>query len=352
MKEDLHICIMAGGAGTRFWPMSTEEKPKQFIDVLNVGRTLLQMTYDRALQLVPSTHIWIMTNAKYYNLVQAQLPELSKNNILLEPQRKNTAPAIAYAAVKLRAVNEQAIMVVLSSDHVIQKEKEFLACLNIGVNQVVDKDAIVTLGIQPTQPHTGYGYIQFEKSDEEAKKVLRFVEKPNAPTAAGYISEGNYLWNAGIFIWRCSKVLKELSSHAKDIFEIFDTFGQSIGSPEENTALMVAFDQCRSESIDYAVMEKAEMVYTVPADIGWSDLGTWGSLHEMIREDSANHNTIHAGNQAVIEEVKDTIIRLPENRKAMIRGLDGFIVAWEEEGLLIYPLKEEQFIKQSLQKLT
>lgn len=341
---------MAGGAGTRFWPMSTEEKPKQFIDVLHQGRTLLQMTYDRALSMVSPDQIWVMTHAKYHHLVRSQLPDLPESNIMLEPQRKNTAPAIAYAAYKLKSVDEQAIMVVLSSDHVIMKDKSFINCIEEGVLHVSQNDSIVTLGIKPTEPHTGYGYIQFEDSDSTAKRVLRFVEKPNATTAVTYLRSGDYLWNAGIFIWSIEKVIHELTMHAGDICDIFRAFSASIGSSNESKALMIAFDQCRSESIDYAIMEKADRIYTIPADIGWSDLGTWGSLYSMTKDGEAK-NSLSFGPQVVIEDICHSVIRLPQDKKAIIKGLDGYVVAWEEDGLLIYPIKEEQQIKQSLQKL-
>ena len=350
MNKHVHVCIMAGGAGTRFWPMSVEEKPKQFIDVLGNGRSLLQMTYDRALALVPSSQIWIMTHAKYQDEVSSQLPDLNVSNILLEPERKNTAPAIAYACIKLMARDPESVMVLLSSDHVILKEEAFKNDLQTGIDCVEAHDAIFTLGIQPTEPHTGYGYIQFDAGEESVKKVKRFVEKPALPQAKEYYLSGDYLWNAGIFIWHTKRIWEELRNHSAGIFEAFKKVQDHISTSNESRAVEDAFKETPSESIDYAVMEKVVGIYTKPSDIGWSDLGTWGSLYGLI-EKNEDGNAFSFDNNLILENVQNSLIKLPKGQNAIIRGLDGFVVAWQDGGLLIYPIIEEQSIKRSLKSL-
>lgn len=350
MNKHVHVCIMAGGAGTRFWPMSVEEKPKQFIDVLGTGRSLLKMTYDRALALVPSSQIWIMTHAKYLHEVSSQLPDLNVSNILLEPERKNTAPAIAYACIKLMARDPDSVMVLLSSDHVILKEEAFKNDLQMGINYVEANDAIFTLGIQPTEPHTGYGYIQFDSGEEPVKKVKRFVEKPALTQAKEYYLSGDYLWNAGIFIWHTRRIWKELRSHSVEIFEAFKKAQVHLSTNNESRAVEDAFKETPSESIDYAVMEKVVGIYTKPSDIGWSDLGTWGSLYGLI-EKNEDGNAFSSDSNLILENVQNSLIKLPKGQHAIIRGLDGFVVAWQDGGLLIYPIIEEQSIKRSLKSL-
>lgn len=351
MNKHAHVCIMAGGAGTRFWPMSIEEKPKQFIDVLGTGRSLLQMTYDRALALVPPSQIWIMTHAKYLDEVSRQLPELDVSNILLEPERKNTAPAIAYACIKLMDRDPESVMVLLSSDHVILKEEAFKSDLQTGIDYVEAHDAIFTLGIQPTEPHTGYGYIQYESGADPIKKVKRFVEKPALPQAKEYYLSGEYLWNAGIFIWQTRRIWEELRRHSVGIFEAFDQVRVHISTTHEADAVKNAFEITPSESIDYAVMEKVSGIYTKPSEIGWSDLGTWGSLYGLI-EKRENGNAFSSSSNLILENVQNSLIKLPDGQQAIIRGLDGFVVAWQDGGLLIYPISEEQSIKSSLKSLS
>lgn len=350
MDVPTHICIMAGGAGTRFWPMSTEEKPKQFIDVLDVGRSLIQLTYDRAIQLTSPDRIWIMTHQKYKHIVQDQLKDIPERNILLEPERKNTAPAIAFAAMKVKSEDKDGIMVMLSSDHIILKEAAFLADINAGVEHVAKHDCIFTLGIQPTKPHTGYGYIQFETGNPAIKPVKRFVEKPAYETAKEYINSGDYLWNAGIFIWKATRVLEDLKQYSRPIYDAFAPLETAISTADEARVIKKAFNDTPSESIDYAVMEHARDIFTRPSDIGWSDLGTWGSLYEMKSKNGIqNITTVSA--DIVAENCTNCLIRIPAGKQAIVKSLSGYVVAWQDGGLLIYPLKDEQQLKGSLKKL-
>ena len=351
MKDNhIHVCIMAGGAGTRFWPMSTEHTPKQFIDVLGVGHSLLQMTYNRALQITSPDNIWILTHEKYNQIVLDQLPSHPVGQIILEPLRKNTAPAIALAALKLHHRDPESIMVMLSSDHVILKEQTFAEDILTGVAHVEQHDSIVTLGIKPNRPHTGYGYIQFAESSDSLKPVYRFVEKPEEQLARQFVESGEYLWNAGIFIWSATRILRELNQHAKDIYNTFAQVTPYIDTAQETERIMQAFELTRSESIDFAVMEHLKDIYTKPSDIGWSDLGTWGALHELLDKDEDGNN-VQQSSSIILEECKSSVVRIPINKKAIVKGLEGFVVAWEEEGLLIYPLEREQELKGSLGKL-
>ncbi len=350
MDMKTHVCIMAGGAGTRFWPMSTEEMPKQFIDVLDVGKSLLQLTYDRAIRLTSPDRIWIMTHEKYQSIVVSQLPDIKAENILLEPARRNTAPAIAYAANKIIAKDKDGIMVMLSSDHVILKEDAFVSDTQSGIQHVHSHNSIFTLGIQPTKPHTGYGYIQYEKASDSIKPVLRFVEKPGHDTAKAYLESGDYLWNAGIFIWKASRVMEDLKAHAPEIYQAFQPLSEAIGKPEEHDAVSKAFAITPSQSIDYAIMEHADDICTKPSDIGWSDLGTWGALYDMKRQGTKD-NIVSPGAMIVMEDCENCLIRIPEGKQAIVKSLNHYVVAWQEGGLLIYPIQDEQKLKSSLSQL-
>ena len=278
---------MAGGVGSRFWPASTEETPKQFLDILGVGKSLIRLTFERFLNLVPANRILIVTNKKYKKITQEHLPEIPEENILCEPSRNNTGPCVAYTALRLQAVNPDAIFVTAPSDHVILKEKDFLDRIKEAFSFVEQNDAIVTLGIQPTRPDTGYGYIQMnEKGNTEGpKSVSAFKEKPNLETAKEYLADGGYLWNAGIFIWKAKELLVSFDKNEPEITKVLSEDIAKFNTPNEQSYIDKVYPNTPSISVDYAILERAENVFTIPADIGWSDLGTWNSLHAYLDKD-------------------------------------------------------------------
>ena len=341
-----YIVIMAGGVGSRFWPASTIDKPKQFLDILGIGKSLIRMTFERCLALVSADKILILTNQKYKVLVQEHLPEIPESNILLEPSMNNTAPCIAYAALRLRKMNGDGVMAVLPSDHIILKEKEYTEIMLRGFEYAEKQNALVTLGIQPTRPDTGYGYIEFEQNDSkkinEIKKVLSFKEKPDALTASQYLRQGNYLWNAGMFIWRLDVILDAFHHYEPQITEVLAQDTGQLGGPSEQDYINNVYPLTKSVSIDYAIMEKAKNVYTIPADIGWSDLGTWNSLHSYLMRDN---DMVVIGENVHLFECKNIIVRSDNTKTIVIKGLNNFIVVDEEGALLIYPKDEEQSIK-------
>lgn len=342
-----YVVIMAGGVGSRFWPSSTEERPKQFLDILGVGKSLLRMTYERCLKFVHNENIIVITNSRYFGLVKNEIPELDENNILLEPSRNNTAPCLAYACLRIRAVSENAVFAVLPSDHVILKEDEFAALMKKSMEYAAKQEAIVTLGISPTRPDTGYGYIRMEKEGKTPHKVKAFVEKPNIELAESYLQSGEYLWNAGIFIWSVSTLLKAFSMHEPSILSILDAQPEVYNTSIEQAYIDKVYPSTKNISIDFAILEKADNVFTLPADIGWSDLGTWGSLFDYKEKDD-NSNVKLKGESVYLQDVKNCLIRTPEQKKVIIRGLTGFVVVDEQDALLIYPLDKEQEIKNAI----
>lgn len=351
-----YIAIMAGGVGSRFWPSSTETKPKQFLDILGVGRSLMQMTYDRCLKIVPNENILIVTNQKYKALIQEQLPDLPEQNILCEPSRNNTAPCVAYTALHINARDNDAVFAVLPSDHVILKEQEYIDRLNQAFEYAKAHEAIVTLGIQPTRPDTGYGYIEMNKSELDAStisnpilKVTSFKEKPNKETAEDYISQGNYLWNAGMFVWSVSTILSSFEQNEPEILKVLNEDASKYATSAEQAYIDEVYPNTKSISVDYAILEKASNVYTIPADIGWSDLGTWNSLHAYI--DKNENECAVIGEKTFLLDTKNTIVRSDSSKIVVIKGLEDYIVVDEPEALLIYPKSQEQEIKQVVRDL-
>lgn len=340
--NNYYILIMAGGVGSRFWPASREDRPKQFLDILGTGKSLIQMTYDRAVRLVPKENIFIATNERYRGLTQEHLPELNADQILCEPSRNNTAPCIAYAALKFNLKNENSVFAVLPSDHVILKEDNYIKLMQQAFEYASNNDALVTLGITPTRPDTGYGYIETE-GNESILKVKAFKEKPDTNTAQNYLSSGNYLWNAGMFIWSSKSILHAFKKHADDITEILFTDRSKYNTPEEQEYINSAYPNTRSISIDYAILESADNVYTIPADIGWSDLGTWSSLHAYLDKDG-NQNALQGNINDI--DLKNNLIRIPKDKLAVIKGLENYIIIDDEDVLLIYPKEMEQEIKE------
>ena len=351
MNKDTYVLIMAGGVGSRFWPKSRNHFPKQFIDILGIGNSLLQLTYERFLKICPKEQIYVLTNEGYAGLVAEQLPDVLQQNILLEPSRNNTAPCIAYAAYKIGQLNPNANIVVAPSDHLILKEKVFLNKVEQALNFSSKNDALLTLGITPTRPDTGYGYIQYQDSDiknqdvlSEIKKVNAFMEKPVIAKAEEYLKSGDYVWNAGIFIWTASSLKKAFEQYAPEIATLFESGLSFYNTIDEAKFIVENYPSSPNISIDYAILEKADNVYTIPADIGWSDLGTWASLH-AIGEKDVDNNMVNL-EKIHLKDTSNCIIHLPNDKAAVIRGLDNYIVVDDGEVLLIYPKSDEQEIKQ------
>ena len=343
-----HVVIMAGGIGSRFWPMSTEEKPKQFIDVLGVGRSLLQLTFDRFKGICNPENVWVLTNKNYADLVHEQLPEVPMGNILREPSRRNTAPCIAYVSWRIKNADTKANIVVTPSDHIVADTAEFRRVVTQCLKFTSESDAVVTLGMNPTRPETGYGYIQADLRspsvrNKEIFRVDQFREKPDLATAQQYVKQNNFFWNAGIFIWSASTIINAFRIYAPSIAKIFDDIREKLGTEEEQALIDERYPECESISVDYAIMEKAEEIFVCPADFGWSDLGTWGSLLLQSQRDLYGNAAI--GGNVSLYDTKNCIIHATEEKKVVVQGLDGYIVAEKNDTLLICKLSEEQRIK-------
>jgi mannose-1-phosphate guanylyltransferase len=343
-KSNNYVLIMAGGVGSRFWPKSRNHFPKQFIDILGIGKSLLQLTYERFEKICSKENIYILSNQQYLGLIQEQLKAIPVDNILLEPSRNNTAPCIAYASYKILKQNPNANIVVAPSDHLILKETEFLDKITQALYYTATNDALVTLGISPTRPDTGYGYINFQKEGiDGVHKVEKFLEKPVLEKAQEYLVSGDYLWNAGIFIWRAQSIQNAFKKYASQIHELFKQGDEVYNTSEESHFIVENYPKSPNISIDYAILEKADNVYTIHADIGWSDLGTWASLHEVADKD--NENNALSVDHLHIENTKNCIIHLPNGKAAVIKGLEDFIVVDDGKVLLIFPKGNEQEIK-------
>ena len=348
MSVNNHVVIMAGGVGSRFWPMSSKELPKQFIDVLGCGRTLLQLTADRFKGICLPENIWVVTSEQYAGIVREQLPDIPEENILKEPCRRNTAPCIAYVSWKIKARNPKANVVVTPSDHVVMNVQEFQRVINSAMNFTKDSDAILTLGMKPTRPETGYGYIETDLrassvTNKEVFRVDSFKEKPDADTAQHYIEQNNYFWNAGIFVWNISTIVNAFRIYCPAIAKIFENLRPHFYTPQEQEAVNREFPNCENISVDYAILEKAEEIFVFPADFGWSDLGTWGALYEQMPQD-LNKN-VCIGENIQLYDTRNCIIHTAQEKKVVVMGLDGFIVAEKDNALLICKASEEQKIK-------
>ncbi|MBQ9356500.1 MAG: mannose-1-phosphate guanylyltransferase [Prevotella sp.] len=348
-RANNHLVIMAGGVGSRFWPMSTPEKPKQFIDVLGTGQTLLQLTVLRFGDLVQPENVWVVTNEKYAETVHEQLPDMPRRNILCEPCRRNTAPCIAYVSWRIKSIDPKANIVVTPSDHIVTNIQEFQRVISECMDFTQDSDAIVTLGMKPTRPETGYGYIQADLSAASLrnKKIFRvdsFREKPDLATAEQYIQKNNYFWNSGLFIWNVSTIVNAFRVYQPKMAKIFEAMIPVYGTDGEQEEVNRQFPKCENISVDYAIMEKAEEIFVCPADFGWSDLGTWGSLLTQSHRDLYGNAAI--GPQISLFETHNCIIHTTQERRVVVQGLDGFIVAENDDTLLICKLSEEQRIKQ------
>jgi mannose-1-phosphate guanylyltransferase len=339
---------MAGGVGTRFWPMSTTGHPKQFLDILGTGRTLIQQTFDRFKELCPAQNIYVVTSESYLNLVSEQLPELPKENILTEPSRRNTAPCVAYASYKIHKLNPKAITVVAPSDHLITKEDTFTKAIKSCITKSKSEDCLVTLGIKPSRPDTGYGYIQFvdspvEEKDKRMYKVKTFTEKPDLDTAKFFIETGEFLWNSGIFIWSTKSIIDAFQKHDPELASLFKEGDEFYNTPKEKEFITKAYNVCKNDSIDYSVMEKAKNVYVRSSIIGWSDLGTWGSLYGHIKHDKGSNALV--GKNIIQYGCKNCIVHVPKDKLVVLQGLDDYIVVESDGVLMVCKKQDEQQIR-------
>ncbi len=340
-----YCVIMAGGIGSRFWPMSRQTHPKQFIDILGTGETLLQATYRRVKSIFPPENVLVVTNEDYVNIVAQQLPEIPKENILAEPLRKNTAPCIAYAAYKIRKRNPNATMLITPADHLVTKEEELVRILNMGIEYASENDVLLTMGIKPTRPDTGYGYIQFSQksnSNPEIKKVKTFTEKPEIEMARHFVSSGEFLWNSGMFIWKLKTFMEVFEKYMPEEFTLFNDAEAIMDTPAEAKVIEDVYQEVHNVSIDIGVMEKADNVYVVLADFGWSDLGTWGSLYDELKEDGSNSVV---GKNVMMYDSHHCMVHVPKDKLVVIQGLENCIVAESNGVLLICKMEDEQKIK-------
>ena len=350
MNKNYYAILMAGGVGSRFWPVSTEEFPKQFHDMLGTGDTLIQKTFQRLSRLIPKENIFILTNERYNDLVFEQLPEVTPRQVVLEPAMRNTAPCILYASLKIQKENPDAIMIVAPSDHWIEDETTFSKNVQQAFDFCSKNNALMTLGIQPTFPNTGYGYIEFDKTSAEAiKSVNQFREKPDYETAKEFISQGNFLWNAGIFMWSVKSVIDAFQSNQPNLYALFEKGISTYNTNLEADFIKDNYPLAENVSVDYAIMETSSNVYVIAAEFDWNDLGTWGSLYDKLDKDKSGNAVVHA--RTLTEDASGNMIRTKADKIVVIDGLNDYIIVDKEDVLLIYPKTKEQDIKKVLQKV-
>jgi len=344
MNKNYYAIIMAGGVGSRFWPVSTTEFPKQFHDMLGAGETLIQKTFSRLSKLIPVENILVLTNERYNSIVLEQLPSIKQEQVLLEPAMRNTAPCILYASLKIQKQNPDAVMVVAPSDHWIEDENAFAANLQQCFDFCSKENALMTLGIQPTFPNTGFGYIEYDKTDANSiKKVSQFREKPDYETAKAFLKSGNFLWNGGIFIWSAKSITEAFENFQPKMNTLFKNGVESYNTAAEKSFIEENYALAENVSIDYAVMESAKNVYVLPATFDWNDLGTWGSLHEKLDKDENNNSVVNA--KVLLLNSSNNIISTSLGKQVVIEGLDDYIIVDKDSVLLIYPKGKEQDIK-------
>lgn len=341
MNKNLYVVLMAGGVGVRFWPYSRNTRPKQFIDVLGTGKTLLQSTCDRFLPICPVENIYVVTHEEHAALVQEQLPQLKAEQILTEPMRKNTAACIAYANSKILTKDKDAVIVVSPADHLIMMEQEFQDIIKKAVDQAKTQDKLITLGISPTRPETGYGYIQYHQEKSFAKKVKTFTEKPELSLAKKFLESGDFVWNSGIFIWGVQAINDAFHQYLPEMAEVFDEIKPKFNTPEEKEAILGAYSQCKNISIDYGIMEKAQNVYVCLGNFTWSDLGSWGSIHEISPKDE-NNNVVSAN--TLMYDTRNCIIKGSPDKLIVVQGLNGYLVGEFGNVVIVCEKdREEQF---------
>jgi len=344
-----YCVIMAGGIGRRFWPLSKSNRPKQFLDILGTGRTFLQQTFDRLRKICPDENFYVVTSVDYKELVMMQLPEIKETQILLEPLRRNTAPCIAYACYKIQKIDPEANIIIAPSDHLIQQEEAFLGEIKKGLEFVAKNDALLTLGIRPNRPETGYGYIQIESTKavgevENLHKVKTFTEKPDLQIAKIFLESGEFFWNSGIFIWSLQSILKAFQTHLSWVSELFEKGNKLYGTSDEVHFLNKTYSECQNISIDYGIMEKATNVYVLCSDFGWSDLGTWRSLYENSPKDTQEN--VVSGENVLLYGSSGCIISMPDEKLVVLQGLEGYIVVESEGTLMVCRKEDEQQIRQ------
>jgi mannose-1-phosphate guanylyltransferase len=346
MNQNHYVAIMAGGIGSRFWPMSRSRYPKQFLDILGLGRTLIQQSYDRYSQVVPPENVFVVTSAEYVSIVKEQLPDLPAENILAEPSRKNTAACIAYIAFKLQTINPDAVMIAAPADHLVTETTKFVTTAQTALQFVEQNNALVTIGIKPSHPNTGYGYIQHEMTAvaPEVYNVKTFTEKPSEEIARAFIASGDFLWNAGIFIWKVSAILDALEKHLSEVFEVFAAERSHFNTVGEQKAIEKIYPLCTNTSIDVGVMEKANNVYVIPADFGWSDLGTWNSAWDNMEKDYFGNAVV--GKQVMVVDANNCVVHVPDNKLVLLQGLRDYIIVDTPDALLICKKEKEQQIKE------
>lgn len=346
MSKNHYVAIMAGGIGSRFWPMSRTDFPKQFLDILNTGRTLIQSTYDRFAQFIPAENIYVVTSNQYKELVAKQLPDLKTSNILCEPSRKNTAACIAYVSYKLHEINPNANLICSPADHIVLDTDGFKKICMDGLHFTAHIKALVTLGIKPTYANTGYGYIQYEQQSvsDNIYKVKTFTEKPDKELAKTFIASGDFLWNAGIFMWQVKNIIKAFEKFLPEMHEMFDAEKANFNTKKEHAAIERIYPQCVNISIDYGVMEKADNVYVIPSSFGWSDLGTWASAYDNLEKDYLENAV--AGNNVMVIDATKNMVHADNKKLVLLQGLDDFIVVDTHDVLLICKKDKEQEIKE------
>ncbi|MBL7861567.1 MAG: mannose-1-phosphate guanylyltransferase [Cyclobacteriaceae bacterium] len=348
MNQNLYVVLMAGGVGTRFWPYSRNSRPKQFLDVVGIGKTLLQSSYDRFLPVCPRENIYVVTNEEHAAITQEQLPELAPGQILTEPMRKNTAPCILYACHKIYKQNPEAIVVVSPSDHLILGEQDFQQTILKCYDRAKDQDKLITLGIKPTRPETGYGYIQYIEAKQSLKKVKTFTEKPELALAKTFLQSGDFVWNAGIFVWGIKAILSAFHKYLPEMAEVFEEAAHHFGTPSERESLQAAYSQTKSISIDYGIMEKADNVFVWLSTFPWSDLGSWSSLHDNSIKDE-NNNAVSA--EAMIYETRNSVIKGPGDKLIVVQGLNGYLVGAFDNVVIVCEKEKEELFRRFVNDL-
>ena len=348
MNKNNYAVIMAGGIGSRFWPMSRVSLPKQFLDILGTGETLIQQTFRRLKKICPVENILIVTNRDYKSLCLDQLSDVLEKNILGEPAMRNTAPCVAYAAFKIQSENPDANMIIAASDHIITKEDEFVRVVGDCLKLSASNDILLTIGIKPSRPDTGYGYIQFTEealpNHKKVRKVKTFTEKPNQELALNFLDSGDFLWNSGMFIWSAKSITLAYRKHLNDIYTVFEDGKLIYNTEKEEEYIDRVFPGCKNISIDYGIMEKSDKVYVYPASFGWSDLGTWGSLYTHLDLDE-NKNAV-LGDKVILYDSSNNIVNVPKEKQVVLQGLNGYIVVESKGTLLVCKKEDEQQIKQ------
>jgi mannose-1-phosphate guanylyltransferase len=348
MNKNLYVALMAGGVGTRFWPYSRNSHPKQFLDVMGTGKSLLRSTYERFLPLCPSENIFVIIHEEHLTITLEQLPELKESQVLAEPMRKNTTPCIAYACHKIAKINPDAVLVVSPSDHLILNESDFQQTIVKAAEYAKTQDKLITLGIKPTRPETGYGYIQFLEGKSPLKKVKTFTEKPELTLAKKFLDSGDFVWNAGIFIWGVQAFLTSFRKYLPEMAEIFDDASEKISTLQEKAAIQTAYAQVKNISIDYGIMEKADNVYVWLSDFAWSDLGSWASLHEISRKDE-NNNAVAA--DAMLYETRNSIIKGSDDKLIVVQGLNGYLVGAFDNVVIVCEKDKEDLFRRFVNDL-